>query len=361
MPRDSAPADSATAGAGLVADASVVAGAGAGAGLVAGVGRAQQEFEEALLGGQRRYTRTQVAEATGVSLERAHRIWMAMGFASVGDDDAVFTDGDVEALRTWTMLLDSGAFDPSTEVAAARTIGQTVSRLAEWQVQEVMARVRELDGTEQDTAQLVGTLLPVVEKLQSYVWRRHLAAAAGRMLSASAAEMSAQTMVVGFADIVGYTTTTRHADVDELSALLEGFEENAAEVIAEFHGRVVKTVGDEVLFVADNASDAAEIALRLTDPTRIDDGLPTLRVGLAMGQVLSRFGDVYGSVVNVAARLTALARPGTVLVDREVAQALGEDDRYRLKSRRPTAVRGFHRLRSWALRHNDNDKNDNDG
>ena len=310
----------------------------------------QREFEEALLGGPRRYTRLQVAEAAGVSPDRTHRLWTAMGFASVGDDDAVFTDGDIEALRVWKVLLETGAFDPGAEVSAARTIGQTVSRLAEWQVQEVMARVREANGTESDVAQLASVLLPVIEGLQSYVWRRHLAAAAGRMLSESPAEISTQTMAVGFADIVGFTSTTRHANIEQLTELLENFEENAAEAIAEFHGRVVKTVGDEVLFVADTARDAALIALRLADPKRDADGLPTLRVGLAMGPVLSRFGDVYGSTVNVAARLTALARPGTILVDRTVAAQLDEDPDFRLRARRPSSVRGFARLRSWSLR-----------
>jgi adenylate cyclase len=312
----------------------------------------QREFEEALLGGQRKYTRLQVAEAAGVSPDRTHRLWTAMGFASVGDEDAVFTDGDIEALRVWKVLLETGAFDPGAEVSAARTIGQTVSRLAEWQVQEVMARVREANGTEADVAQLASVLLPVIEGLQSYVWRRHLAAAAGRMLSESPAEMSTQTLTVGFADIVGFTSTTRHANIEELTELLESFEENAAEAIAEFRGRVVKTVGDEVLFVADTARDAALIAVRLADPNRDDDGLPTLRVGLAMGPVLSRFGDVYGSTVNVAARLTALARPGTILVDRTVAAELDDDPDFRLRSRRPSSVRGFSRLRSWSLRAN---------
>ena len=312
----------------------------------------QREFEEAQLGGQRKYTRLQVAEAAGVSPDRTHRLWTAMGFASVGDEDAVFTDGDIEALRVWKLLLETGAFDPGAEVSAARTIGQTVSRLAEWQVQEVMARVREANGTEADVAQLASVLLPVIEGLQSYVWRRHLAAAAGRMLSESPAEMSTQILAVGFADIVGFTSTTRHANIEELTELLESFEENAAEAIAEFHGRVVKTVGDEVLFVADTARDAALIAVRLADPNRDDDGLPTLRVGLAMGPVLSRFGDVYGSTVNVAARLTALARPGTILVDRTVAAELDADPDFRLRSRRPSSVRGFSRLRSWSLRAN---------
>ena len=313
----------------------------------------QREFEEGLLGGQRRYTRLQVAEAAGVSPDRTHRLWAAMGFASVGDDDVVFTDGDIEALRVWKVLLETGAFDPGSEVSAARTIGQTVSRLAEWQVQEVMARVRDANGTDQDVAQLASVLLPVIEGLQSYVWRRHLAAAAGRLLSESPSEMSTQTMAVGFADIVGFTSTTRHANIEELSTLLEDFEENAAEAIAEFRGRVVKTVGDEVLFVADTAVDAARIAVRLADPKRDDDGLPTLRVGLAMGPVLSRFGDVYGSVVNVAARLTSLARPGKILVDRTIAAELADVEEFRLRSRRPVAVRGFSRLRSWSLRAND--------
>jgi adenylate cyclase len=313
----------------------------------------QREFEEGLLGGQRKYTRLQVAEAAGVSPDRTHRLWTAMGFASVDDDAVVFTDGDIEALRVWKVLLETGAFDPGAEVSAARTIGQTVSRLAEWQVQEVMARVRDANGTEQDVAQLASVLLPVIEGLQSYVWRRHLAAAAGRLLSDSPAEMSTQTMAVGFADIVGFTSTTRHANIEELTTLLEGFEEDAAEAIAEFHGRVVKTVGDEVLFVADTAVDAARIAVRLADPRRDDDGLPTLRVGLAMGPVLSRFGDVYGSVVNVAARLTALARPGRILVDRTIAAELADVEEFRLRSRRPVAVRGFSRLRSWSLRASD--------
>jgi adenylate cyclase len=113
---------------------------------------------------------------------------------------------------------------------------------------------------------------------------------------------------------------------------------------------VVKSLGDEVLFVADSAQDAAEIAVRLSDPARAARGLPRLRVGMALGRVLIRFGDVYGPAVNLASRLTSLARPGTVLVDRELARALSGEDAYRLHPRRPAAVRGYAHLRSWSLR-----------
>lgn len=310
----------------------------------------QRQIERTLLGGDRRYTRIEVTDVAGVSLDRARRLWMAMGFAEVGDDDVVFTDGDVEALRVWDALVASGMVVLGDETSVARALSLPLSRLADWQAQEVLARADDLNATPEQLDQLAQNLLPVVEGLQSYVWRRHLAAATGRALSAGRHELSARRCVVGFADIVGYTTTTRHAGVEELAALLESFEKDASDTVAANHGQVVKTVGDEVLFVADAASDAAEIALCLADPARDEAGLPTLRVGLAMGEVLSRFGDVYGSVVNLAARLTSVARPGTVLVDRELAEALHDNDAYQLRPRRPTAVRGYHHLRSWSLR-----------
>ncbi len=317
-----------------------------------------RRIEQIVLGGQRRYNRVQVSEATGVSRERASRLWLAMGFAEVGDDDElVFTDSDIAALRVWDGLVTSGTIALEDEVPQARAMGQTLSRLAEWQTREIMARADELAPGLDDAQRAAGAvdmadaLLPVVEQLQSYVWRRHLAAAAGRILLTSPGALSATTMVVGFADIVGYTSLARHYDTAELAALLESFEEDTAGTVVSQHGRVVKTLGDEVLFVADTPQDAAEIALRLTDPGRAGQGLPPLRVGMATGQVLTRFGDVYGPVVNLAARLTALARPETVLVDRELAAALRRDRNYELRSRRPAAVRGYHHLRSWSLRH----------
>ena len=313
-----------------------------------------RRIEQIVLGGQRRYNRVQVSEATGVDRERASRLWLAMGFAEVGDDELVFTDSDIEALRIWDGLVTSGTIALEDEVPHARAMGQTLSRLAEWQTREIMARADEVapavDGAPRadNAVDMADALLPVVERLQSYVWRRHLAAAADRMLLAST-ESPATTMVVGFADIVGYTSLARHYDSAELAALLESFEEDTSETVVSQHGRVVKTLGDEVLFVADTPRDAAEIALRLTAPGRAEKGLPALRVGMATGQVLSRFGDVYGPVVNLAARLTSLARPETVLVDRELAAALRQDRRYELRARRPIAVRGYHHLRSWSL------------
>jgi adenylate cyclase len=169
---------------------------------------------------------------------------------------------------------------------------------------------------------MVTTLLPVIEHLQAYVWRRHLSAAADRIMLAPPGELAAATMTVGFADIVRYTKAARHSDVEDLAAPIEAFEEDTSAAVVSNRGQVVKMVGDKVLFVTGQPGDAAEIALRLTAPDRDRKGLPALRVGMAAGRVLTRFGDVYGPVVNLAARLTSLAKPGTALVDAELAAAL---------------------------------------
>jgi adenylate cyclase len=313
----------------------------------------QQRLERILLGGKRKYTRLEVADKAGVPSERSRRLWRALGFATVGDDEVVFTDADVDAMRTADQLVQSGLVATDIEVSVTRALGQHLSRLAEWQVHMLWTLITEnaeVGQSERQIARLVDRLLPELERVQNFVWRRHLAAYAGRALAAPEEDLEARTQVVGFCDMVGYTRLTRQIDEGELGEVLDAFEALATEVIAEHHGRVVKMIGDEVLFVADSPGDAAEIALALTELTNADAELPAVRAGMASGRILSRFGDVYGSVVNLASRLTSVARPGTILIDRELAAGLAENDRYELRQRRPISVRGYHRLRPSALR-----------
>jgi adenylate cyclase len=313
----------------------------------------QQRIERILLGGSRQYTRAEVSSLTGVPPERSLALWRALGFATQDDDAAVFTDGDVRALRITSELIRGGIVDPSIATATARMIGQHMSRLAESQVhmlRDVLAANPEIGADERQLARLVEHLTPELEALQNYVWRRHLAANSVRMLVSPDEDLDERRQVVGFADMVGFTTLTRRSSEAELVAVVDRFEALAADIVAENHGRIVKMLGDEVLFAADSPGDGAEIALTLLDRAEKEDGVPSLRAGLAYGRVLSRFGDVYGSVVNIASRLTSVARPSTVLVDLEMAEALKEDTAYALRSRRPVSVRGYTRLRSSVLR-----------
>jgi adenylate cyclase len=313
-----------------------------------------EALEELVLGAPRRYTRQQVSEAAGLDIETGRRLWRSLGFPETADDEVLFTERDVDAVRLMTRLTEAGVLEPDVREAVARAMAQSLSRLAEWQVGMLVRVIEAQHGavTPEGTREIAAAVLPAMEELQSYVWRRHLAAAVRRMAvtaGGSGDELGTWPLVVGFADMVGFTRATRRRTTAELSEMIERFGSTTTEVIADGLGRIVKTVGDEVLFVADTAADGAGIALALQDRVRAEPALPELRIGLAAGPVLVRYGDVYGEVVNIAARLTAHARPGSVLADRGVADALADDPRFALRALRSVAVRGYRHLHPWLL------------
>ncbi|HSA48881.1 MAG TPA: adenylate/guanylate cyclase domain-containing protein [Yinghuangia sp.] len=282
------------------------------------------DVEELVLGAPRRYTSGQVAQLVGVSLEEARRMWRALGFADFGPARA-FTDADVEALRHLRKLIKSGLLPEPVAAQFVRSVGQTMARFAEWQTEAWIEYISgELNGQRSD--RILGAaeeVMPQLEPLVLYAWRRHLAAAGTRaMQSVTDHNTVGQRLAVGFADLVGFTRLSRSLSENELGRVVETFEDAAADVITSLGGRLVKTLGDEVLYVAFNPQAAAELGLRLVEAMAEESVLPELRVGIAYGQVLSRMGDVFGTTVNLASRLTALAPKNSVVVDRELAAAL---------------------------------------
>ena len=313
-----------------------------------------EDIEEAILGSARTLNRVQVAERAGVPLDRAMALWRALGFPSAaGDEDVLFVEADIEALRRVAWLGDSGYIDPDIELTLVRSMGRSFARLAEWEITELTSAA--LEGGDapggDDLRELVDTLLPVVADIQDYVWRRHIASAAGRSLLRVGDGGDEEEMAVGFADIVGFTRRSRGMKTAELARLVETFESTAASIVVENSGQVIKSIGDEILFVADDPEDAGRIGLALVDAQEKVEDLPELRTGLAYGPVMRRLGDVYGPVVNIASRLTSVCRPGRVLIDREMHARLKErEDEFRVRRSRTTTVRGYSRLDTWSLR-----------
>jgi adenylate cyclase len=306
-----------------------------------------------LLGESPHLRRADVAELSGVDLDVARARWRALGFPEADDTDAAFTQADVEALGLTEELIGLGVIDSESEQAFIRTMGRAFARLAEWQVRAFLGSV-DLEADDEDvaTGQLtqLETIIPIGERVQSYIWRRHLVNAASRLLLTESADVEAAPMCIGFADIVGYTTRARSMSGTELAEMVDRFDEVTTGIITDRAGRVVKTIGDEVLFAVDEPEQAALIALDLIDEHLTDESFPEVRIGMAYGNVLNRMGDVYGPVVNVAARLTKVARPGTTVIDRDMAEALGDDDELRLKRMRRTSVKGYEHLEPWALK-----------
>ena len=162
--------------------------------------------------------------------------------------------------------------------------------------------------------------IPLIGEMMEFAWRRHLHGATKRAISFRTASRSGELpdMAIGFADMVGFTVLSRHLSDEDLELVVSRFEDIAFDVVAELGGRVIKMIGDEVLFVADDPFVAARIGLGLADAYAGDDLLSDVRVALAYGPVLARDGDVFGPVVNLASRIVAVARRGSVLVSAEM-------------------------------------------
>lgn len=305
----------------------------------------REQLEQSILGHPPELSAVEVASEAGTTVEDVRRLWRALGFAEV-DEDAVFTRGDVEAVLQVFSTVDSGAVGFDTSVALVRALGQTMSKLADWEVATLLDRVEELarqeEGSRMDSAaHLLEKVNPAFEQLLVYAWRRHLAAAVSRMEALGEADEDLHTthVSVGFADIVSFTALSNTLDEGRIGDLVEVFEARCSDVVSNLGGRVIKSIGDSVLFVSDRAQSAIEIGEGIIRVIGRDPRMPDVRVGIASGSVVTRMGDVFGPPVNMAARLTAVARRNRIIIDQATADLLPEVFITRRLPARP--VRGF--------------------
>jgi adenylate cyclase len=314
-------------------------------------------IDRLLVPGTRRYTQHEVVERAGVDLETARKLWRAIGFPDVPEDQAAFTDSDIEALKTLKQLIDQGVVDPEVALQLTRVFGQSLSRMADAQVASMRDRIeqplRQAGASEAEIAEAVttvaGGILPTIEQFVSYLWRRHLAAAAQRQLFYGSESSAGETVTVGFADLVGFTALSQQLDERELASMVDRFETLAYDTIAELNGRIVKMIGDEVMFVTDEPAAGARIALRLAEAYADDETLPDVRVGLATGPALAREGDYFGPTVNLASRIVNLAYAGSAVASDEVHQALEDNPEFDWKPLRPRRLKGIGWTPLWVL------------
>ena len=276
-----------------------------------------------LMPGRQSYDLAGLAAAAGIDEELARRLWRAVGFPDVPSGVAVFTDRDVDAARLALAQAPERDIEEGTLLQQIRVISGALARVASVEaegVADVLAELNASDASDDEIAlaMLSDTRLADVGVLIDYLHRLQLRAAVWRR-TVLAAEPDLP-VAVGFADLSGYTKLSATLDASELSALVGRFEAVAYDTIAASGARVVKTIGDEVMYVGlTNETVAASLALR---DAAAAAGLPPLRIGLAAGPVVARDGDYYGPVVNLASRLTEAAAPGEVLVPAALREEL---------------------------------------
>jgi adenylate cyclase len=206
---------------------------------------------------------------------------------------------------------------------------------------------RTVDLDDEQFAELLAERIDfdAIAELVGHVFRLQLRAALWRRLAGADPETPGTVSgAIGFVDLVGFTALSQELDEDEVAALVGRFGALAHDTVVGAGGRIVKTIGDEVMFVTDVPATAAWIAIRLTERSTGDELLPETRAGIASGALVSRDGDYFGPVVNLASRLTEMARPQTVLASAELAMALEGDARFKVRRIQGRRVRDIGRV-----------------
>jgi adenylate cyclase len=309
--------------------------------------------ERVLEGDGGRYTAAEVADRVDVDREFLERFWRALGMARSEPDEPVFTEADLEAARRMGVFRAAGLPDDQL-IEITRVLSRTMATVAS-AVGTVFgdAFVEEGDN-EPDLARryaeasqaLVPTLGPAIEHALNVQQRSLIRSNAVDQEALRTGRLAQGTEIaVCFADLVGFTRLGESVDAAELGAVAERLEELASQ-LSEPPVRLVKTIGDAVLLVSREPDPLIAAALALA--TAADDEserFPQVRVGMAYGEAIGRAGDWFGRPVNLASRITSIARPGTVLTDEALKEAATRDWSWSFAGkRRIRGIAGEHAL-----------------
>lgn len=309
------------------------------------------------------WTLTELATRLGERLDEVEMVWRAYGLVVPQDPEvAVAGPADLEPVRTFFLVRAFLGVQPA--LAMARVCGAAMARIGDATSASLRGGTTELNvaitGSEARTARAYGDATQIIDRVTEVLdvlLRHHLQAARRHFEQSDSNDVAGERgirMGVGFADLSGFTRTSAAMPMEDLSRLLSGLEDISADVVGRGGGRVVKYIGDAVMFVAPRLEQLLEIAVSLSEhPAAAAVGMP-VRVGIAFGTLLAQEGDYFGPMVNLASRLVALAEPGTVLaeatlLDKADPAAFAHDQPYSAEVRgwdEPVAVARLRRAAS---------------
>ncbi|MDR3107986.1 MAG: adenylate/guanylate cyclase domain-containing protein [Bifidobacteriaceae bacterium] len=323
-----------------------------------------EDRADAIAGAPCTLTPADVQELTGLDRETLAAFWRSMGLPPPVEGEVALTPKDVDAIIASYEVVAYGVLGDTTEKQLLRAVSHTAERLAWWQFESLVDDAAARYSLDAESARLVvldkiADMADIFEEQMVYAWRAHLSRIIrriGKVISEIGPGANAPTpealplqRAVGFADLVGYTAISAKLDAAELDLLVQAFARKCRDLVSRGGGRVVKELGDGVMFVTDEPVRAASIALDLAEQIGRDKTTPPARVGLVWGRVLGRYGDVFGPSVNLASRLTGLAAPGEVLVDASTAESLSDQPGTALVPQGPAAIPGMGEVQPYRL------------
>ena len=301
---------------------------------------------ERQLGGEAIYSAREVAEKTGVDLETLTSTRRALGLAVPGPDEKAYGEEDVEAIGIQSKVFDAG-FERDHLLETNRVLGRGIARYVEALRTTIAEALMEPEADEHELgrrfAGVATDLVPLNAPWMEYVFSLHLRQMlrneAVTLQERAAGRGDTREAAIAFADLVGFTELGQTVDVEELSDVASRLQRMAGE-LTDAPVRLVKVIGDAVMLVAPMPAELVETAVALVERAEETDGFPPLRAGVAYGPAANHFGDWFGSTVNLASRVTARARPSSVLVTEEVKHALA-DSAFTVSAAGPKRLKGI--------------------
>jgi adenylate cyclase len=313
--------------------------------------------ERALAGDGARYSPREIAEISGLDLDLVQRFSAAIGVSNPDPDEKTGTEADLEAVCRAKALRDAGLPEEGM-LQVARTIGMGMARIAEANRELTVRTLMQPGDTERDLAQRFAAaaeyMLPLFGPTLVYAFQAHMLEQIRRDVIGAADLASGEIrgtvdLAICFADLVEFTRLGEEIAPEELGSVAGRFEEMAA-AVAESPVRLVKMIGDAAMLVSTEVEPMVGAALDLIEMAEGEgQDFPFLRAGLAYGPTLAQSGDYYGRSVNLASRITGIARPGSVLVDPAAREIATEDLSYSFAGER--RLKGFEsRIKLFRVR-----------
>jgi adenylate cyclase len=292
--------------------------------------------ERALAGEGDRYTPEEIAEKSEVDEEALRRFLTALGLPNPAAGDRILTGADLEAAERVKAFLEVGLPEDGM-LQVARTIGMATARIAQANRELIREALIRPGDSERDLALRFASaarqMVPLVAPILGYAMQAHLLEGVRRdVIDAADIESgevgSSAEVAVAFADLVDFTKLGERVDAEQLGSVA-GRLEQLAFAVAEPPVRLVKMIGDAVMMVSEEPAPLAEAMLRLVEAAdEEEEAFPQLRAGFSYGPTLGQAGDFYGRQVNLASRITGIARPGSVLADESGKESAGDGFRY---------------------------------
>jgi len=302
-----------------------------------------------------------LAEASGWDLADLKDLCLWSGTPPANPGERVYTQLDLDGLVAFREMAEKENFSSEDVGYLARSLSYSMERLALTQVEAIIHRLTQRGMSDTEARVAAAAYAPSQNQALMHqlnvMWQRHFSAAIHRLttetiLLRGISDDDRQfplVVAVGQARIADFTEITANFGVEDYAEFVQDFANRTSDVVNSTDGgRVVKLLGDTIVWVTPNADAGAEIALKIAD-LHHQGFAGQLQTALTWCRVMSLHGDLFGPGANLAAKLAELAPIGEVFVDDAAATQFVRSAKYTVTPQPEIQIKGLGEVRPWIL------------